>query len=950
MAKGLATGAYAAAVIATNPMSPEAGQILSSAGQAVKDTWNATMTPVANLKCNIQTFLNNTKNGITGPTKTGAQLPPGTFDQKLYNQQDAAGQAYRDKLANETCHDLASLGTQLAIGAGLGALAGKAIEALGQAVEVGETIDLGGGVQTSVKGIVESADGRATMVLADGSKVEQGVDGVFRGLTADGRALEIAKTESGLQSTVTQTTGTVRETSVFGADGSTSSSIAIKSPDGTFTTVEQNIESGGKTTDIFNNGNGTVTETITKADGSTEQATFRPGDKSVTYTLQDSDGNVTGKVTGNVNNGKFTSTSETYYGTDPAGDATSRTITRDPAGNVTSETDRVMNNGQWQTTSTTGKGGTFTEVPAPDIEAAGFTGDQGVTVKADPTNSGVQNAFTYGDVVDRTEALQNLGITDDKINYLYDHPSELRQTVLKALEDQGVPDSELGGLAGSSDQQLLNAIESSGGDVGSLRGYTPPSTADLPPPSSYVDGMPTSPVDQVTGNPVGVGSDYVVRDAGNQVAKISNPYESGQLTGNPDKWTPDVQQAVAKEISQTKTLADDVNSAGLTYDGHPLAPKIGDVIVDADGNPVGYYEDKIPGRSLKDLLNDPNSGVTSDQLAEIQRQTTEQLDLLHQNGFVHGDASAGNIMVDIGPDGSVRSVRLTDFTPRPDTWTASQDDAWFQNRSIQPIQDALAGQEGPVTTDPGGVSAVGSTDPLGISTATDPPASGLDTGASGDALADKIPDVPPEDKIPIEYQPTDTPPSDNTVPVYHTTSLDGAQGIMDNGYLATENRSTLSANPVNSRSYLNDVYLVFDAPENYLTTKPIGGSLTGPGYFGLNSDADLVTQLPSGAESLQPYIDNGLNVRRLDQNYIDPQASWDATVKSHQWITNWDDSPDGSWANTPAGQRFHDMLFGPSTDAAPAAGTPPGGTGFSAPNPGCTLGNCPPVAPGGGSG
>ncbi len=121
-----------------------------------------------------------------------------------------------------------------------------------------------------------------------------------------------------------------------------------------------------------------------------------------------------------------------------------------------------------------------------------------------------------------------------------------------------------------------------------------------------------------------------------------------------------IEENIDARISRHREIYD----SGLSYEGHRIGFEIFEVIYrPATGKVVGYVAEKIEGRTLLDLLEDV--ALEPEQLPLIKRQVLDQLELLHGQGYYHGDPSLENFLVEIGQDG-VTAVRLIDFRLDPD--------------------------------------------------------------------------------------------------------------------------------------------------------------------------------------------------------------------------------------------------------------------------------------------
>jgi len=117
---------------------------------------------------------------------------------------------------------------------------------------------------------------------------------------------------------------------------------------------------------------------------------------------------------------------------------------------------------------------------------------------------------------------------------------------------------------------------------------------------------------------------------------------------------------VAISLSEMRVNYDLLKSfEKLTYQGHPIAPKTYGIVYDpGSGLPIGYLIEIVKGRNLFYWVK--NKLITQGQLKLIRQQVLDQVQVLHAQGFLHGDLNPGNIMVDIRSDGEL-VVRLIDF-------------------------------------------------------------------------------------------------------------------------------------------------------------------------------------------------------------------------------------------------------------------------------------------------
>jgi hypothetical protein len=127
------------------------------------------------------------------------------------------------------------------------------------------------------------------------------------------------------------------------------------------------------------------------------------------------------------------------------------------------------------------------------------------------------------------------------------------------------------------------------------------------------------------------------------------------------------------------------DARGVTFEGQPVAPRIDEALVDAQGRIVGFIGERVPGRPLDDLVEE--GALSPDQLAEVRRQAEGQLDALHDAGFIHGDANGRNLLVDVRDDGSVRA-RFIDFEP-PGREFGPEADAALLRRNLDDAAVAL---------------------------------------------------------------------------------------------------------------------------------------------------------------------------------------------------------------------------------------------------------------------
>jgi len=130
------------------------------------------------------------------------------------------------------------------------------------------------------------------------------------------------------------------------------------------------------------------------------------------------------------------------------------------------------------------------------------------------------------------------------------------------------------------------------------------------------------------------------------------------------------------------------------------------------------------------------------------------------------------------------------------------------------------------------------------------------------------------------FSPTKIPPSSKEISVMHITGAKKALSINKYGFLQRVSRSTFSQKPVNSQLYDGEVILVLKVPENYLTTKVGGGSMTSSGFYGISSVADKAVALPPDIAKIDlagsGELSNALNLgslRRISPNYIDAEAT-----------------------------------------------------------------------------
>lgn len=123
-------------------------------------------------------------------------------------------------------------------------------------------------------------------------------------------------------------------------------------------------------------------------------------------------------------------------------------------------------------------------------------------------------------------------------------------------------------------------------------------------------------------------------------------------------------QMVREDIDARISRHREIYDSSLSYQGHRVGFGIYEVIYHPEtGEVVGYVAEKIEGRTLLDLLEDV--ALEPEQLPLIKRQVVDQLELLHGQGFYHGDPSLENFLVEIGQDG-VATVRLIDFRLDPE--------------------------------------------------------------------------------------------------------------------------------------------------------------------------------------------------------------------------------------------------------------------------------------------
>ncbi|MFY9819943.1 MAG: serine/threonine-protein kinase, partial [Thermoanaerobaculia bacterium] len=90
---------------------------------------------------------------------------------------------------------------------------------------------------------------------------------------------------------------------------------------------------------------------------------------------------------------------------------------------------------------------------------------------------------------------------------------------------------------------------------------------------------------------------------------------------------------------------------------HPNVVRIHDI--GSDGDLVFLTMDFVPGRSLRDLLEE-HRRLAPERAAEIARQLALALGAAHRAGVIHRDLKPGNVLVEETAGGSLR-VAITDF-------------------------------------------------------------------------------------------------------------------------------------------------------------------------------------------------------------------------------------------------------------------------------------------------
>lgn len=147
---------------------------------------------------------------------------------------------------------------------------------------------------------------------------------------------------------------------------------------------------------------------------------------------------------------------------------------------------------------------------------------------------------------------------------------------------------------------------------------------------------------------------YLVKN-NNKLSALIIPKTLDKFVTEGENLTSDVlaqsQESIVRRFEYTKSIRD------CNYKSLKIAPEVYGLVKNKVGKIIGHLEEVVAGKPLLELIR--KNKLSAIQLNEILGQLKDQLDILHDHGFAHGDPLHINILVDLKSKGP--KARFIDF-------------------------------------------------------------------------------------------------------------------------------------------------------------------------------------------------------------------------------------------------------------------------------------------------